>query len=99
MKLLSNTKRLINKTKNSENRPSLELVVVVLVQCNFVDNKYQQQSEVLYTSALNKSYAYLLNVEVSNLMFLKTYNTKFGEIIITFMNQMLYHQKQKIILV
>ena len=42
MKLLSNTKRLINKTKNSENRPSLELVVVVLVQCNFVDNKYQQ---------------------------------------------------------
>ena len=99
MKLLSNTKRLINKTKNSENRPSLELVVVVLVQCNFVDNKYQQQSEVLYTFALNKSYAYLLNVEVSNLMFLKTYNTKFDEIIITFVNQMLYHQKQKIILV
>ena len=29
----------------------------------------------------NKSYAYLLNVEPSNLVFLKTYNT---EIIITF---------------
>ena len=99
MKLLRNTKRLINKTKNSENTPSLEVVVVVLVQCNFVDNKYQQQSEVLYAFALNKSHAYLLNVEVSNLMFLKTYNTKFDEIIITFMNQMLHHQKQKIILV
>ena len=32
----------------------------------------------------NKSYAYLLNVEPSNLVFLKTYNTDFDEIIITF---------------
>ena len=35
----------------------------------------------------NKSYAYLLNVEPSNLVFLKTYNTKFDEIIITFTEQ------------
>ena len=35
----------------------------------------------------NKSYAYLLNVEPSNLVFLKTYNTKFDEIIITFTDQ------------
>ena len=28
----------------------------------------------------NKSYAYLLNVEPSNLIFLKTYNTEFDEI-------------------
>ena len=33
---------------------------------------------------LNKSYAYLLNVEPSNLVFLKTYNTEFDEVIITF---------------
>ena len=32
----------------------------------------------------NKSYAYLLNVERSNLVFLKTHNTEFDEIIITF---------------
>ena len=32
----------------------------------------------------NKSYAYLLNVETSNLVFWKTYNTKFDEIIIIF---------------
>ena len=35
----------------------------------------------------NKSYAYLLNVEPSNLVFLKTYNTEFDEIIITFTDQ------------
>ena len=33
------------------------------------------------------SYVYLLNVEPSNLLFLKTYNTEFDEIIITFPDQ------------
>ena len=51
---------------------SLEVVEVVLVQCNLVDNQYQQTSEVLYTFMPNKSYAYLLNVELSNLVLLKT---------------------------
>ena len=32
----------------------------------------------------NKSYAYLLNVEQSNLVFWKTYNREFDESIITF---------------
>ena len=35
-------------------------------------------------STPNKSYVYLLNVESSNLVFLKTYNTNFDAIIITF---------------
>ena len=51
----------------------MEKVEVVLVQYNLADNKYQQKSEVLYTFIPNKSYAYLLNVEPSNLVFLKTY--------------------------
>ena len=50
--------------------------VLVLAQCNLVDNKYQQKSEALYTFTPNKSYADLLNVEPSNLVFLKTYNTE-----------------------
>ena len=37
-----------------------------------VDSQYQQKSEVLYTFTSNKSHAYLLNVEPSNLVFLKT---------------------------
>ena len=71
MKLFGNTKKLIDKTKNREKVPSLEVGEVVLVQCNLVDNQYQQKSEVLYTFTLNKFYAYLLNVEPSNLVFLK----------------------------
>ena len=82
MKLFGSTKKLIDKTKNRENVPSLEVVEVVLVQCNLVDNQYQEKSEVLYTFLPNKSYSYLLNFEPSNLMFLKTY-TEFDEIIIT----------------
>ena len=35
----------------------------------------------------NKYYDYLFNVEPSNLVFLKTYNTEFDEITITFMDQ------------
>ena len=50
--------------------PNLEVFKVVLVQCNLADS----QSEVLYTFTLSKSYAYLLNVESSNLVLLKTYD-------------------------
>ena len=67
--------------------PSLEVAEVGLVQCNLVDNQYQQKSEVLYTFMPNKSYAYLLNAEPSNLVSFKTYNTNFDEIIITFTDQ------------
>ena len=81
MKLFASTKKLIDKTKNEENVPSLEVVEVALVQFNLVDNQYQQKSEVLYTFTSNKSYAYLLNVEPSNFLFLKTYNAEFDEII------------------
>ena len=82
MKLFGSTKKLIDKTKNGENVPSLDVVAVVLV-----DNQYQQKYEVLYTFMPNKSYAYLLNIEPSNLVVLKIYNTEFDEIIITFTDQ------------
>ena len=39
----------MDKTKNGEKVPSLEVVEVVLVQYNLVDNQCQQASEVLYT--------------------------------------------------
>ena len=87
MKLFGSTKQVIDKTKKVENVPILEVVQVVLVQCNLVDNHYQQKSEVLHAFTPNKSYAYLLNVGPSNLVFLKTYNTEFDEIIITFTDQ------------
>ena len=76
MKLLGITKKSIDKTKNGENVPSLEVVEIVLVQYNLVDNQYKQKSNILYIFATNESYAYLLNVKPSNLMFLKTLHTE-----------------------
>ena len=35
---------MIDKTKNGEKVPSLEIAEVFLVQCNLVDNQYQQSS-------------------------------------------------------
>ena len=61
---------------------SLEVVEVVLVQYNLVDNQNQQEPEVLYAFVPNNSYAYLSNIEPSNLVFLKTFsNTEFDQII------------------
>ena len=81
MKLFGSMKKLINKTIIRDNVLSLEVIVVDLVQFNFVDNQYQQKSEVLYTFTPNKSSSYLLNVGPNNVMFLKTLNTEFDEII------------------
>ena len=60
---------------------------VFLLQCNLARNQYQQKSEVFYTFTFNKSYACLLNVEPSNLVFLKTCNTEFDYIMLTSTDQ------------
>ena len=80
MKLFGSTKTLIHKSKCWKKVLSLDEVEVVLVQCNLIDNQYQQKPEVLYTFTANSFYGYLLNVEPSNLVVLETYNTEFDEI-------------------
>ena len=88
MKLFGSTKKIMDETKNGEIVTSLEVVEVILVQGNLVNNQYHKKQEVLYTfTPYKETYASLLNVEPSNLVFLKTYNTKFDEIIITFTDQ------------
>ena len=83
MMLFGSIKKLVGKTKNGENVPSLEVVEVVFIQCNnIVDSQYQQKSEVLYTFTNNT-----LNFEQSNLEFLETYNTRFDEIVIIIKGQ------------
>ena len=48
--------KLIDKTKNDENVPILEVVEAFLIKCHLVDNKYQQKSEMLYTFTPVKYY-------------------------------------------
>ena len=56
MKLLGSTTNKIAKDENGENVPHLEITEVVLVHCNIVNNDYEQNSRVLYTSVPNKSF-------------------------------------------
>ena len=54
MKSLENTKSKITKDKNGENVPHLEIVELVLAHCNLVNNDYQEDSRISYTSVPNK---------------------------------------------
>ena len=54
MKLLGSTQSKINKDKNGENVPNLEITEVILVHCNIINNNHQQDSRVLDTFVPNK---------------------------------------------
>ena len=71
MKLLVSTKNKITQDRNGENVPHLEITEVVLVQCNIVNNNYQQDSRVLYTFVPNKPFGSLLEIFPTNHVFLK----------------------------
>ena len=60
MKLVGSTESKITEVKNGENIPHLEIVEVVLVHCNLVNNDYQQNSRILYTFVLSKTFGSLL---------------------------------------
>ena len=75
------------KIKNSENVPHLEITEVVLVHCNVVNNDYQQYSRVLYTFVSNKPFGNLLEISLTNHIFLKTFNSEYDEIEVWFTDQ------------
>ena len=87
MKLLRSTNSKINRDKNRENVPYLEITEVVLVHCNIVNNDYQQDSRVLYTFVTNKSFGQLLYISRKNFIFLKTFDSEFSYIEIWFTDQ------------
>ena len=87
MKLLGSTKNEITKDKNGKNVPHLEITKVVLVHCNIVNNDYQQDLRVLYTFVPNKPFGNLLEISLTNHIFLKTFNSEHDEIIVWFTYQ------------
>ena len=87
MKLLGSTENKIPKDKNSENVPHLETTEVVLVHCNIVNNDYQQYSRLLYMFVPNKRFGVLLKTSPRSHIFLKTFNSEYGEIIVWFTHQ------------
>ena len=87
MKLLGSTSNIIDGDKNSENLPHLEVVELVLVNCNLVNNNYLHHSRILYTFVPNKTFGTLLEISPPNHVFLKTFNSEFREIKIWFTDQ------------
>ena len=69
MKLFCGTRKIIEKTKNGEIVPSLEVPDIALVQCNLTDNQYLQKTGVVYTFTHSKPYAYLINIELTIVFF------------------------------
>ena len=79
MKLLLSTENKITKGKNGENAPHLENIEVVLVHCDIVNNDYQQDSRVLYTFVVpNKLFGSLLEISLTNHIFLQTFNSEYN---------------------
>ena len=69
MKLLGSTVSKINKDKNGENVPHLEVAELVLVHCNLVNNDYQPDSRILYTFVPNKAFGSLFEISPTNYVF------------------------------
>ena len=78
MKLLGSTKKVVDKDKNGENVPKLEIVEVILVHCNLVKNDYQHTSKVLFTFVPNKEFGQLLNISLHVFTTMNTVNTEFS---------------------
>ena len=76
-KKTGSTKSKINKDKNGENVPHLEIPEVALVHCNIVNNDYQQDSRLLCTLFPRKSFGQLLDLSTKNFISLKTFDSEF----------------------
>ena len=97
MKLLGSTQQDVDKDKNAEHVPKLELVEVVSVHCNLVNNSYQQASKVLFTFAPNKQFGQLINISPCSLTMLNTTNTEFISLKYNLLIKITNHLKLKMI--
>ena len=68
----------VDQDENSENVPKLEILDVILLQCNIVNNNYQQASKVLFTFVHDKQFGQLITVATQSLTMSKTPNAEFS---------------------
>ena len=85
MKLLGSTKKVVDKDKNGENVPKLEIVEVVLV--HLAKNDYQHTSKVLFTFVPNKKFGQLINISPHAFTMMNTVNTEFSYVEVWFTDQ------------
>ena len=66
---------------------ALEIVELILIQCNIVNNNDQQNSQILYTFVTNKPFGSVLEISPPNHIILETSNSEFQEIKVWFTDQ------------
>ena len=84
MKLLGSAKKDADKDKDGGDVPKLE---VVLVNCNLVNNSYQQTCKVLFIFVPNKQFCELITTSRYLATILKTTNAEFRSIHLWFTDQ------------
>ena len=62
----------------------LEITEAVLIQCNVLNNSYQQISRNLHTFLSNKSFGQSLYVSPKNFVFSRTFDLEFSYIDVLF---------------
>ena len=77
----------IDKNKDSQNVPQLDLVEYVLLHCNLVQNDYLQNSKLLYEFVPDKKFGQLISVKLPVFIQCKTSDTLFDYIEIWFNDQ------------
>ena len=87
MNLSGSTKQVVDKDKNGENLPKLEIVEAVLVHCNLVKNDYRHISKVLFTFVPNKKFGQLINISPHAFTMMNTVNTEFSYVEVWFTDQ------------
>ena len=65
----------------------MEIIKVVLTDCNIINNNYKWNSGFLYVFVLNKWFDQLLNNSPSNFIFLKSFNSEFSYIEVPFIDE------------
>ena len=75
----------LGKDEKGKNVSRLEITEAVLIQCNIVNNNYQQDSRILYIFVPNKSFGQLLDISPKNI-FLKTFKFSYIEVWFTDQN-------------
>ena len=87
MRLLESSKEDIDQDKDGDILPKLEIVDVVLMNCNLLNNTYQQASKLLFTFVPNKQIGQLITVEPQPLTILERTSAEFSFIEIWFTDQ------------
>ena len=67
--------------------PKLEIVEVVLVDCDLVKNDYQHTSKGLFTFVPNKIFGQLINISPHVFTRMNTVNTEFSYVDVWFTDQ------------